>query len=99
MLDREPGEADALPPQELVLLAASLVDLTRAAGEDQDRLPVAYQGPDVVAGHAHHPAHGQEIAPDRNRLVGVLAKASEASRRCFQISAIMNGRSRNPSMV
>jgi hypothetical protein len=40
VLDRQLGEADALPPLQLVLLAAVLVDLARAAGVDQDRLPV-----------------------------------------------------------
>ena len=36
-----------------------------------------HQRPDVVTGAANHPAHGQEIAPDRNRVVGVLAKATD----------------------
>src|SRR5271157_5060299 len=43
VLDRQLGEADALPPLQLVLLAAVLVDLARAAGVDQDRLPVVHQ--------------------------------------------------------
>ena len=47
VLDREPGEADALPPQQLVALPALLVDLARATGEHEDRLLRAHQRTDV----------------------------------------------------
>jgi len=33
VLDREPGESDAVAPQQLVLLTASLVELARAPGK------------------------------------------------------------------
>ena len=84
LFDREPREADALPPQELVLLTASLVDLRRASWKDEDRLPTADQSADVVTGAANHPARGEQVAPDRHGVVGVLAKTRIASRRCFQ---------------
>ena len=96
LFDGKPREADALPPEELILLAAPLVDLARAAREDQDRLPVAHQGADVVSRAADHPARRQEIAPHGYRVMRVLPEPADGSRRRFQTSAIMNGRSKKP---
>ena len=70
LLDRQPCEADALPPQQLVLLAATLVDLARAARKGQDRLTVAHEGAHVVASAADHPAHAELVAPHRDPVVG-----------------------------
>ena len=73
-LDREARETDALAPQKLVLLSATLVDLACASREDEDRLPFAHQGADVLAGAANHPADATELAPEWHGVVGVLAE-------------------------
>jgi hypothetical protein len=52
-----------------------LVDLPPAAREHEHRLPLAHQGPDVVTRAADHPARGQEVAPQRYRVVRVLAES------------------------
>ena len=64
-------------PRYLTARAAALVDLAPAAGENQDRLAVAHQGADVVPGAAHYSARAEGVAPDRDRVVGVLAQAAD----------------------
>ena len=80
VLDRQASEADALFPHQLVLLAASLVDLTRAAGEHEHRCPFIHERPDVLAGAAHHAAGREQLAPDRDRVMGVLAERAHRER-------------------
>jgi hypothetical protein len=77
VLDRQAGEPDALLPDQLVVLASALVDLARAAGEREHVLTLAHERADVVARAADHPAYGEQVAPQRDRVVGVLAQPAD----------------------
>ena len=97
VLDREPREADALPPQELVLLAAPLVDLARRLRGRPRSSADRASGRGRCHGYREpsHPRSGGR-ARSEPRSGRARQDRGSASRRCFQISAIMNGRSRNP---
>jgi len=51
---------------------------------------------DVVAGAADHPARAENVPPDRDRVVGVVARAAGDDPAALPDLAIMNGRSRKP---
>jgi hypothetical protein len=76
-LDRQPREPQPLLPHQLVALASAFEDLSSSTREHQDILPVAHQSADVLARAAHHPAHGQQIAPHRDGMVRVLTERAD----------------------
>ena len=74
-LDRQPGESHPLLPLEAIALVALLEHLVRTAGEDEDRLVLPHQRSHVLARAVHHSPQLQEVPPDRDRVVGMIAQA------------------------
>jgi hypothetical protein len=84
VLDREPREADALLPDELVALALALHHLASAAGEDQHGLAPREQRGAVLASAAHGAEPPQHVAPDRHGEMVVVAEPANQAARLVQ---------------